>query len=376
VAKLTFQFPAFRHAPKVVFGRGSVRSLATPEPPTETLYFVSAAGPVQEYVKNAFLQQGGNLAGSNLIVKPPGEPTEASIRWGSQRLTGRPVTRVVAIGGGSVMDWARLVLAESLGKFDTAANRLNPATVARPELWLVPTTCGTGAEAADVVVFSDETGRKKSVFDAFFAADRVVLDARFLDDVAPSRLAGFVCDALSHGIESYLSVVPNNLAKHSAVSALRTIFGSFAAEIGPSDKERLMEASFLAGVAAANCSVGIVHSFAHSVGEDGVPHGLANAVALDSGIAFNSEVPAMSGLLDALGLANVGELRAGVHRVTEVARVHAAEYAGLRKLANDDFRDTIAERMSKDVTIRTNPRRATSDDLSAFVRGVATQLHS
>ena len=287
----------------------------------------------------------------------------------------RKPRRIVAVGGGSVLDWGRLVWAYASGALETSSGKFNAADADRAvSFCLVPTTCGTGAEAADVVVYSADDGSKRSVVCPMFMADQVVLDGRFLDGLPLVAMAGFVCDAISHAVESYLSVVPGTLAKMAAVQALGLLFDNFGESLGPSRQDRLMEGSFLGGVAAANCSVGIVHAFAHSVGQDAVPHGIANAAGLDSGMVYNAETRQMTELLAALGLVDVAALRDKIAAVSDIALQAARDHDAFARLHDASYRSKVAERMAKDVTIRSNPRRPDDDELECFVSDIAVRL--
>ncbi len=135
-----------------------------------------------------------------------------------------------------------------------------------------------------------------------------------------------------------------------------------------------MEASFLAGVAAANCSVGIVHSFAHTIGAAGMSHGLANACALETGLAFNSQTPQMKVLLERLGLESVDSIVERIRPITECALENIEQHPLANRLREIDFRAEIAERMSQDITIRSNPRRPTPEERIQFVANVVARL--
>ncbi|MEO1036280.1 MAG: iron-containing alcohol dehydrogenase [Pseudomonadota bacterium] len=374
MAKLTFQHPVFRHAPAVTFGRGSLRSLARGHT-TDTVYLTSASDSVRAYVSDTLARDSIELTEENWLTKPTGEPTADALRFGAAFLAAHSPRRVVAIGGGSVLDWARLVWAHASGALNLDSGKFDAdAANSRVSFCLVPTTSGTGAEAADVVVYSADDGSKRSLVSPVFLADQVVLDGRFLDGMSPVVLAGFVSDALSHAVESYLSVVPGGLAKVSAVQALNLLSANFRESPTHSQQDRLMEGSFLGGIAAANCSVGIVHAFAHSVGQDKVPHGLANAVGLDRGIVFNAETRQMASLLEALNLPDADALRQRIGKVSNVALAAVNDYAALGRLNQSDYRTHIAERMAADVTIRSNPRRPDGDELERFVDDIAARL--
>lgn len=375
MAKLKINYPVFRHAPAVTSGRGSLRSVVETSG-VDLTFMLSGDAAVKDYVKDVLGRSGFSLTAENCIEKPPGEPTVATVRDAARFLSGQRGRRLIAVGGGSVMDWARLSWAEDQGVIQLSSGEFSHGSAARlrPEFWLAPTTCGTGAEAAGVVVYAGDDGAKISVVSPVLAASQVLLDSRFLDTIAPRQLAAFVCDALSHALESFLSIVPNSLAKESALSAFGLMVTNFSTDPGSAQKDRMMEASFLAGVAAANCSVGIVHSFAHSIGADGLPHGLANACALEAGIEFNSRTPQMNDLLDRLGLDSVGSLIGQIRPITDCALQNIDRHPAVNRLGEPEYRSDIAERMSRDITIRSNPRRPTPDERLAFVADVVARI--
>ena len=374
MARLAISFPQFRHPPRVTFGRGSTRVLASCDD-GRTVFLLGGTSGTRERLAKVLGREGGTLRDENCLTKPPGEPGADSIRAAAMWLREHAPARIVAVGGGSVLDWARLAWAVAADRVDIDAGTVSPApSTDQPiSFWLVPTTCGTGAEAADVVVYSADDGSKRAVVSPVFAADHVILDSALTDSLTGTALAAFVADALSHSLEGYLSIVPNPLARTSAIGALQRIFAAFTAEPGGAARDQLLEASLLGGIAAANCSVGIVHAFAHAVGADGVPHGLGNAVALEAGIAFNREVPAMATLCDALRLDDAEALLAAVHPITTLA-ASAAPATALARLGDDSYAADVAARMLGDVAIRSNPRRADASDTQAFVATVADWL--
>ena len=114
-------------------------------------------------------------------------------------------------------------------------------------------------------------------------------------------LACSLADTLSHGIESFVSLVPGTLAKESGVAAVRLVLEHPGEAAGSCRDERLMEAGYLGGVAASNCSVGVVHAFAHSIAALGIGHGHGNALGLTAGVLTNADAAAMSTLVRRFG---------------------------------------------------------------------------
>ena len=371
MAKLKITYPTYRQPPHVTFGTGCLRTLAELEAFERTAFFLSGQATVRSYLEGVLAKQGLGLDSSQVITKPPGEPTATMISAGAELLRGREFAAIVGIGGGSVLDWCRLSWASAAGLLDVESGKLQSLShgTTRPAFWLVPSTCATGAEAADVAVYSSD-GRKVPVVSPHLLADRVLLDARFLESLSLGLLAQSLCDALSHAIEGFVSLVPIAMAKEAAVSALRLILQYYAAEAGPSRFERLMDAAYLGGVAASNCSVGVTHAFAHTMARYGVPHALGNALGLEAGIRLNAETPAMAQLLARMHWKSVTELLAAVRPIIRDALDGVTIDEVLDPLAKPAERASTVEAMLADVCIRTNPRRLAAEDIERFLEDV------
>jgi alcohol dehydrogenase class IV len=332
---------------------------------------VSGQPKVQQALALAFQKQDLDLSSSRVLHKPAGEPTAASVSSAAAWLADNPFETLIAVGGGSVLDWARLALAASKGWLEPDKGDIRPAVRSsdRPALILVPTTCGSGAEAAAVAVYALD-GRKVAVVSDAFLADRVILDAQFLATAPAAVLASWMSDTLSHAVEAFVSIVPNALAKQAAVGALTMVLQHHAAADLHGRRERLMEAGYLGGVAASNCSVGVIHAFAHSVASYGVPHGVANALGIAAGIAANSDTSEMRGLLDRMRFASAKALTEAIAPITSMALSAGVPERTRAALGNHSEREAIAARMTTDVCLRTNPRRLDREGLMAFLADV------
>lgn len=356
VAKLKITYPTYNSPRKVVLGTGAVRCLPDSVDVNSAAFFVTGSSAAQEVLIKGLGKVGVDYHQLARIEKPPGEPNDAMVQQGADFLRSLPGRVVVGIGGGSVMDWCRLAWARAAGRLPESSSQLSePVDVpGQVEFCLVPTTCATGAEASNVAVYS-HCGRKQPVVADEFVPSQVILDARFLDAADVGQLENSLSDALSHAIESYLSIVPNELAKENAISALQLILAHHQQPPDACRSERLMQAGYLGGLAAAHCSVGVVHAFAHTVSRWGVRHGHANALGLRAGIRANSDTAVMQRLLERLGLADSDELVAKVAPIVERA-IAAGDHAALAKdLRHDTARDEIVTMMLEDVCMRTNP---------------------
>src|SRR5688572_12895230 len=106
--KRKLAYPVYRQPSQVVFGTGSVRTLAHADTLESTVFLMSRQPSVRMPVRAAFDKHGRSLDDVPVFEKPGGEPTEASVAAGAEWLRARSFEHVVVIGGGSTLDWARL----------------------------------------------------------------------------------------------------------------------------------------------------------------------------------------------------------------------------------------------------------------------------
>jgi alcohol dehydrogenase class IV len=365
MAKLRLAFPAFQ-MPAVTTGSGSLRSVAEAIDAGDAAFFLSGNAAVTSLLEASLAKAGAVVPTEHRLLKPAGEPSVDSIATGAAFLARRPWSAIVAIGGGSVLDWARLSWACSAGLLDVDRGTIEPAGAgARPRLVLVPTTCASGAEGASVAVYS-RGGIKTPIVSPAFLADRVLLDGRFLASLDAEGLSASLSDALSHCIESMHSLVPNGLAKMTAASALRTLLAYAEGGVPTASRaDRLLEASYLAGVAASHTSVGIAHAFAHAMAAEGVTHGRGNALALGAAVRFNQGGPGTDVVPPAAGL----EVAALLDRLRTITAPARAAAAGVTRAVLDDpgRRARLAAGMLADVAIRTNPVTADATGVERFL---------
>lgn len=204
---------------------------------------------------------------------------------------------IIAVGGGSVIDGARLVWMYYEHPDIPKETLYRPFAVPRlrgkSKFVAIPTTVGTGAEMSSAAVISDsETHQKIPVVTHDFIPDLVILDVQFLAGLPLSVMASTSIDAMSHILEGYVSNLPNPLTDVIAEKALQIIveFGPSALKNGDqASLEQLLMAASLAGIVQNHCLTGAAHAVAHQIGQFGIGHGHANAVTLPNVIAFNAE---------------------------------------------------------------------------------------
>ena len=197
---------------------------------------------------------------------------------------------IVAIGGGSVMDCAKVAGARVVCPGKTIRDMKGALKIHRklPDFYAVPTTAGTGSECTVAAVVTDTVdGRhyKYAVADFCMTPKVAVLDPALTVDLPPHMTAATGMDALTHAVEAYTNRFASNKVKYRAVDAVHGIHDYLLAvyEDGSNMEARtgMLEASYNAGIAFSNNFVGYVHAIAHGIGAlYGVPHGLANAIIL------------------------------------------------------------------------------------------------
>lgn len=203
---------------------------------------------------------------------------------------------IIAIGGGSVIDTAKVVNAGLTHNCDIHEfEGMNSVRGPLGPLIAVPTTAGTGAEVSAAAVIKDHKADNKIVFASRYLYPSIaVLDPLLTVSLPPMLTAGTGFDALTHVIECYVSTLANVVSDSLCLEAARLIFRALPAVMKDGNnmeaRSQMLVASSMAGLAFTNAGVGIVHALAHSVGAKyGTHHGLTNAVFLPFGIAFNMQ---------------------------------------------------------------------------------------
>ncbi len=195
---------------------------------------------------------------------------------------------IIALGGGSVMDCAKIVgaLAVRPGKKVQDLVGTMKVRTALPFLIAIPTTAGTGSEAtAAAVVTNTSQKRKYAVADFRLIPHAAILDPTLLAGLPPAMTAYSGMDALTHAVEAYLNRYGSHQSRLYAQRAIVLIFkhlkSSFQDGTNIYHREKMLLASYYAGIAFSNAMVGYVHALAHGIGgRYHVQHGLANAILL------------------------------------------------------------------------------------------------
>ncbi len=244
-------------------------------------------GPGDLLLTNEPIYKGGMGAFPGRVIFQEkfglGEPTSAMMDALFAEARAEPYDRVIAVGGGTVIDMAKLLAlggtASTIELFTAAA-----APAKARELVIVPTTCGTGSEVTNISILEIiELHTKKGLAHEALFADVAVLVPGLLGSIPYKVLATSSIDALIHATESFVAPRSNAVTELFGVSAIETIIAGYrrlAAEgkgVIPSLAEDFLLASCYAGIAFGNTGVGAVHAMSYPLGGSyHVPHGEAN----------------------------------------------------------------------------------------------------
>lgn len=289
---------------------------------------------------------------------------------------------IVAIGGGSVLDGARLCWAlHEHPRFPT--ERLAHPMTLPPLRRLchfaaVPTTAGTGAEASSAAVYSEPlSGRKIAVVTHEFLPDLAILDPRLTFDLSPAWTGLGALDALGHAIEGYTSTLANPLVDPLAAAAVGDLLGGLdAIERAPEDvaaRARMQVGACYAGHVQNLRLVGLAHAVAHQLGRHRVPHAFAVGLMLPHAMRWNAAADASlraayDRLARAAGLASGDALVAAIAAIPERFGIptRIGAWPDVPALAGDEAL-TLARAALDDPIARFLPQRPTPATLAGMV---------
>lgn len=243
------------------------------------------------------------------------DPTLSCAMAGAKEMTDFAPDVIIAIGGGSAMDAAKImwVLYEHPdADFEDMAMRFSdirkrvytfPKMGEKAYFIAVPTSAGTGSEVTPFAVITDEkTGIKYPLADYELMPDMAIVDADLMMNAPKGLTSASGIDAATHALEAYASMLATDYTDGLALRSLKMIFEYLpeAYENGaenPLAREKMANAATMAGMAFANAFLGVCHSMAHKLGAFyHLPHGIANALMINEVIRFNaSEKPQKMG---------------------------------------------------------------------------------
>ena len=357
IAKLTLPILPIP-MPELYAGAGSIRKL--PEiiitKGVNNVFLVTDKGIIQEGLLEGLLNGlKENSISYTLFDKVQPNPTIENIEDGLKLYCANNCTGIIAFGGGSPMDCAKIIAARF-------ANHKRPVVKMRgllrvgigkklPPIFAVPTTAGTGSETTlAAVITNPATHEKFAIVDLKLVPPVAVLDPELMLGLPPHLTASTGMDALTHAIEAYIGLTGSKFTNENAEKATRIIFNTLedVYKNGSNLEKRndMALASFYAGAAFTRAFVGYVHAVAHNMGGlYGVPHGLANAIILPYVLEFYGKKAEkkLSRLALCAGIGKKGDSR------EELSRKFIEKIKAMNK--NMDIPTTIIELQEKDIPL-------------------------
>ena len=309
VAKRRNNMQWFKLPPKIFFEKNSLQYLQKMEN-VERVMLVCDPGMVQfgyaDIVRKE-LQKRKNDVKIEVFSDVEPNPSTNTVYAGTKMMVDFQPDTVIALGGGSAMDAAKGMWmfyehpdTEFFGAKQKFLDiRKRTYKIAKPEktqFVCIPTTSGTGSEVTPFAVITDsETHVKYPLADYALTPDVAIVDPQFVMSVPASVTADTGMDVLTHAIESYVSVMASDYTRGLSLQAIKLVFDHLENSVKRPDmesREKMHNASTMAGMAFANAFLGICHSIAHKIGgEYGIPHGRTNAILLPHIIRYNAKDP-------------------------------------------------------------------------------------
>ena len=333
-----------------------------------------------------------------VTIIPDAEPDVKIVAQGVEALHHYKADQIIALGGGSVIDAAKIMklkyespqadleeLAAPFLDIRKRVVRFPEGKVNHARLIAISTTSGTGSEVTPFAVMTDKTrGVKVTLADYSLTPDVAIVDPQFVMSMPKGLVVDTGVDCLTHALEAAVSIYASPYTDPNAMQAIRLVFRYLPVSYeNPGNEEArtmMHNAACIAAIAFANASVGVNHALAHAFGAKfGVAHGRANALMLPHVIAFNAGVPTkfmpspnQKAYVAHKKYASIADLLAlGGHTVDEkVAKLIAAVEQLLDRLgvprsiadlgiSKDDFERALpdlAKNAFDDPSWRSNPR--------------------
>ena len=371
---------SFQVRTKIIIERdlsGAVMSILKEESSHAILVFVDEHVQSHPAIEELMLQLKESGYKSELVPLPSGEPTTAMVNEHSRRYSDWGCDMLIAIGGGSVIDFVKALSGMLVYKEDVEKYQVNaiPYMQAVKKI-AVSTTAGTGAEISKAgVLINRETNFKRGVSGPACAPDYAIICAGLSTSVPQKVTVACGMDALAHAMESYVSNKATAISKIYSKEAFVRLYRALplaAEDLNNLDlREEMLLSSALAGCAIENASTGVCHGMSYPPGVYfGVPHGVAISVFFVESMLVNIEKGYVRGyaeLYEAIGYKRSGDDYKDALAFTEVIRVYPPLVKYGQSLcdygiAQKDMAFLAEKAMGNTVAFATNPVEITPED--------------
>lgn len=368
----------------IIFGENSMKQLSELLPETARVLLIAGKSTESSgIIESVRSQLDGRFvveAVGTVVPEPPLECVDAVVELGRQNA----VTAVVAVGGGSVIDAAKVAAAIIPEDGNTADYFYGKRQIDQKGLFFaaLPTTAGTGAEITKNAVLTDSEAKiKKSIRSPYMVPDAAIVDPLLTLSMPPHVTAASGLDAFTQALESYTSSDANSVTRPLAKLAVSKIFANLAAAYHNGDnmekRSEVAEGSLLSAMAFSQSGLGAAHGLAHPIGSLlKVPHGVACSILLKPVMEWNSAVciADYAELATACGLGNPGDsneeltkkLVDAIGELCEEMAVPAnfADYS----LAREHFPFILKNCRSR--SMECNPRPMSDEDVMNFLENL------
>ena len=311
VAKRRVNMQWFKVPEKIYFEAGSIQYLEK-MPDITRAFIVTDQSMVQlGYVDKIlyYLRKRKEYVHSEIFSDVESDPSFDTINKGVKLMQEFKPDVVIALGGGSPIDAAKgMWLFYEHPEADPEGMKLKfmdirkrtykfPKLGIKAKMVAIPTTSGTGSEVTSFAVITDKTQNKKyPLADYELTPDVAIVDPDLVMSLPKSITADTGMDVLTHAIESYVSNMASDYTDGLAEKAVELVFKNIREAYNNGSnkeaREKMHNASTIAGMAFTNAFLGINHSLAHKIGaEFHLPHGRINAILLPYVIRYNSQMP-------------------------------------------------------------------------------------
>jgi len=356
-----------------------------------------------------YLRKREKYVHSEIFSAVEPDPSLGTVKRGLETINMFQPDVIIAIGGGSVIDAAKAMwlfyeypetdFKALTYKFMDIRKRIYkiPKIGNKAKFVAIPTTSGTGSEVTSFTVITDkETGIKYPLADYELTPDVAILDPQFTLTIPAAVTADTGIDVLTHAIEAYVSVMASDYTDALALKAIQLVFKylprTYRNGADREAREKMHNASCIAGMAFTNAFLGINHSLAHKLGgEFHIPHGRANGIMLPYVIRFNSQIPSKittfpkydyykapekyAEIATSLGLAHqtneqgIEQLIAAVRNLlSELDLPQSISAAGVSRDVFESRVKYLAEQAFQDQTTTANPRMPLISELEDLYR--------
>lgn len=301
----------FKVPPKIYFERDSIQYLKSMKD-VEKVMIVTDETMVKLGFLHRVIEQlhrRRNKVTYQVFTDVEPDPDITTVEKGTEIMKSFEPDTIIALGGGSVMDAAKVMwlyyeqpsvdFRDLVQKFMDIRKRAFrfPELGKIAKFVAIPTTSGTGSEVTPFAVISDKKhNRKYPIADYSLTPTVAIADPAFVDTVPAEVTADTGMDVLTHAVEAFTSTMANDYTDGLALQAIKMTFQYLEESVKTADpvaREKMHNASTIAGMAFANAFLGMSHSMAHKVGAFfHTVHGRTNAILLPYVVRYNGTRPA------------------------------------------------------------------------------------